>query len=681
MQEVVTTKSAQFHILLDPRRDYAYLSSLSNPNSYVPDAGLGVIDNPFFFLAGHYKGGITSPSTAPNDDRLFFCWFGSPQGTTNLSPKFSLFCARVLNEEKVGRSASEWLDRPFLVVSWKQISADVINWFNNNYPAGINSNGVGNSFSSSTTGAISTYNSIYLLCNSSYGCIASVIPPGNVTGTPELKQVHLVYDPLDDTVLLYFSIITPNWNPNTKAIYVYKIPVSYLESGTSIDSVASANGGLTPTPSSYPVPNNQPYFVGGVTLDDPNLVQLIAESGAYQWNATNATAVFSAPQFSISFDWMKLTEPYGYQLGKGYLPAIMVAVESPYMINVNQHASEVGMAIPPYYPHGDAIWAFLLQDIHYNPAQPKVFHVPVNTSGGSSPNFYLPYVGYAPATDVHQYGVSIDKFGSIMPMENDGGVVAGYAVPITVPTRQDVNLSSMRMRMLFIEPVWVPNPFVDNLYGASGFGFAVTPDSPVMPQLPTMGLCRPYAFTVNGEVYVTFGGYHYDNYINGVAVKVDPDVFKPSHYKELIGLASNYLAYNSSGTYSAITGPFAMNGRLLTSFGKKYLRVVSNPGGAGSILIVNLYQKTGTASPPLPAQVSFTGVSAGAYGNNVYFPILNSQYSKVFLITNATNGTASTGGLLGPLGVMTSGKIWVKNFVIDTLYYNYMNIAGLLTDD
>ena len=672
-------EEAEIITLLDPIRDRDYLRSLTNPTPYVPDAGVGLVDNPFFFEAGHYENGILSSSVATSPyRRVFFCWFGSPQGTTDENPQFSLFCARAhLERFKENAEASEWLDPPFLVVSWKQISADVINWFNNNYPAGVSSSGVGNDFSSSTPGAISTYNNVYLLCNNTYGCIANVIPPGNVTGTPQLKQVHMVYDPLDDTVLLYFSIMTPNWNPNTKSIYVYKIPVSYLIQGISIDSVASANGGLTPTPPSYPPPNDKPYFVGGVTLDDPNLVQLIAEVGAYNWKATSPTSVFSAPQFTISFDWMKITAPYGYQLSKGYFPAIMVAVEAPYM--VTPVGAPAG-ATSPYYPHGDAIWAFLLQDIHYNPAQPKVFKVPVYTNSSSSPSFYLPYANYAPATDIHQYGISVDKFGSILPMENDGGVVAGYTVPVTVPSRQDMSLSSMRMRVLFVEPVWVPNPVGGLPSGIGGFGFAVTPNSPITPVPPFMGFCRPYPFLVNGRLYVTLGGYHYDNYINGVAVRVKPDIFKPSHYRELIGLAANYLANNSSGTYSAITGTFGMNGRLITSFGKKYLRVVGGVESGAQYLGLNISPKTFRSSPYLisawNSPVPFTGVSQ-AYVGNGYFPYfsVDPRFSKFMWVHNATNGTRAQ------YGFTVSGKIWVYDSVVDIFYSTSANIAGLLTDE
>lgn len=659
------------YILLDPIRDYSYLTSLQNPTEYIKDAGVGIVDNVFFLQAGHFKGGLLSAPPVDLNGRTFLCWFGS---STYHESTFSLFCAKVLKEYKPGMRASEWLDRPFLVVSYKQISADVINWFNQNYPTGTSSSGVGNPVTSSTSGAVSTYNNLYYVCNSAYGCVSSGPPPGNVNGNPTLKQVHFMHDPLDDTVLIYFSITTPNWNPNTKAIYVYKIPVSFLQEGVSIDSVASNNGGLTPTTTSTPPPNNNAYFLGGLTLDDPHLEELIAQIGSFNWKATSPTAVFSAPQFTISFDWMKLTAPYGYKISNGYLPALLVAVESPYMIGINQGASYVGISIPPYYPHGDAIWAFLLQDVHNNPAHPKVFYTPVNTNMSSSPNSFMPFVSYAPATDIHQWGMSVDKFGSILPMENDEGVVSGYAVLYTAPSRQDVDLSAMRMRILFIEPIWVPNPFIDFPYGAGGFGFATTPGSVIDPLYPTMGLCRPYLFTMGGKTYVTLGGYHADNYINGVAVEVDPKILKPSTYKRLIGLSANYIQPNTSGTLSAITGPFGMNGRLFTSFGKKYGIILLTQQGGTSTVVINSYPKSGTTSPYLfgLGGVSFTGVSQAYYGN----PVIDvwSSFTRVIYLKQITGSYMENGEII-------SDKLPIYDQVIDTAYYSYKNIAMVLEDD
>ena len=105
--------------LLSPIRDSSYLGSLVNPTSTALDAGIGVIDNPFFFVAGHYPGGLLTPS-AP-EDRTYLVWFGSPAGTTNENPKFSIFYAKVHPDQyKPGAPASQWLDPPVLLVSYDQ---------------------------------------------------------------------------------------------------------------------------------------------------------------------------------------------------------------------------------------------------------------------------------------------------------------------------------------------------------------------------------------------------------------------------------------------------------------------------------------------------------------------------------------------------------------------------------
>ncbi len=120
--------------LLSPIRDRDYLKSLVNPTSTAPDAGLGAIDNPFFFVAGHYPGGLLTPS-AP-EDRIYLVWFGSPAGTTDANPKYSIFYAKVHPDQyKPGAPASQWLDPPVLLVSYDQISRDVMNWADNVFTA------------------------------------------------------------------------------------------------------------------------------------------------------------------------------------------------------------------------------------------------------------------------------------------------------------------------------------------------------------------------------------------------------------------------------------------------------------------------------------------------------------------------------------------------------------------
>ncbi len=184
----VTLNQPEVVTLLSPIRDAQYLKSLQNPTSTAPDAGLGVIDNPFFFVAGHYPGGL-SPTGAP-EDRTYLLWFGSPKGTTNASPKFSVFYARVHPERYVPNAPAEtWLDPPVLLVSYDQISNDVVNWADNVFTAA--------GYTPSSSGVVNVPNNVYV---TNYGYTNYAGAPStitlNFTGTPELKQLHMIYDML-----------------------------------------------------------------------------------------------------------------------------------------------------------------------------------------------------------------------------------------------------------------------------------------------------------------------------------------------------------------------------------------------------------------------------------------------------------------------------------------------------
>ena len=309
-----------------------------------------------------------------------------------------------------------------------------------------------------------------------------------------------------------------------------------------------------------------------------------------------------------------------------------------------------------------------------------MFKVPINYNNSSTPSFYLPYAGWAPVTDAYSFGFTVDKFGSILPMENNGDI-AGYAIPFTTPARQDLSLSSMRMRVLFIEPVWVPPPNLFQIYGASGFGFAVTPHSVIDPLPPITGVCRPYPFVINGKVYVTLGGYHYDNYVNGIAVKVDPKIFKPSNYKELIAIGSNYLAYTNAGTYNVIEMSNGLTGRLYTSFGKKYLRIMGSLGPFGNgfpAVAVNIGYRSDMWNPPplVGVQVppGWNGpIPNSSYGYQ-YSSALISGYSKVFLF----NVNQNPNTVYGPF---STGKIYIYHGVLDIQGITGYPLGGVLSDD
>jgi len=661
----VTLNQPEVVTLLSPIRDAQYLKSLQNPTSTAPDAGLGVIDNPFFFVAGHYPGGL-SPTGAP-EDRTYLLWFGSPAGTTNEKPQFSVFYAKVHPERYVPNApASTWLDPPVLLVSYDQISSDVVNWFDSNYPAGA-SNGVGNSFTSTTPGVIQNpYNSnVYFLCNSTYGCIfpssstnssTPTVNPGNVSGTPELKQLHLVYDPLDDTVLMYFSIITPNWNTNTKSIYVYKFPVSLLKNNQSINQYAVS--GLTPTTTSTPPPNDKLYFLGGLTLDS-----VFNQSFTEYWTTPLAIpvgATFSAPQFTIAFDYMKLTAPWGYLLSKGYLPALLVAVEG-YMAVSSSYVSGTNA------PHGDGILVALLQDIHANPAQPTVFRMPnYGNAYTNAPTGYTPAFTHFPALDIHEQGVVIDKFGSILPMQSEGNL-SGYVVPFTTPARPDIKLASMRMRLLFLEPATWLNMFPDTGQSYPWFVASAT-KSVIDPIYPLMGLCRPYVTLLpDGKPKVVLGGFYYDEYLEGVAVYFDPNVLKPSYHRELIGLAGNIPLTVSSPTssFTLATGPSGMNARLFGSFGKKYARIVPGQGGvSNTFIVISLNYFTGYPNLPFAFNSYRDGMN--------FYP--SPQYVMQGVVVNQQGSTYSNSYII------STPPIKVGRF-FDVIYMAWKPIAAILTDE
>ncbi len=646
------------HVLLDPIRDSAYLQSLVNPTSTAPDAGVGVIDNPFFFEAGHYSGGIssstgTSSSTVATASgrRLFFCWFGSPAGTTNESPKFSLFCAKV-NEEAfdLDKPAPYWLDQPFLLLSYDQLSRDIINWFDNV----MNANGI------SASGGVASVSSLAYV--SGYGYVDGTV---NMAGTPQLKQVHFVYDPLDNTVLMYLSMVTPNWNFNQKTIYIYKFPVSLLEQGKSINSYAV--NGLIPTTTSTPPPANQPYFLGGFSFDDVFMQSF--ELYTSQKFPFGQYINFNSPQFTISFDYLGYTKPFGYSLSEGYLPAVMAVVLGNMTWGPTGYS---GVNIKgATYPHGDGIVFAVLQDIHNNPAKPTVFRIPVN----SGSNQFFPAFSHFPATDEDTYGVNIDKFGSIIPMPSHG-ILGGYAVPYTTPPRVDFTLASMRMRVMFFEPVtWLNgNQGISNTI-IGWFVAASTIESVVNPSYPFMGLCRPYIMTLKDKTFVTLGGYYYDNYINGVAVEVDPKIFMPENYKRLSSLPANVPLYITSPTSQFLvgTGTFTMNGRLFGSFGKKYAMIKLGQGAEPSILLYS-YDYLG---PSLPNNLSVAAdyTASGAFTGNMVVNL-----APVPGNTQRITGYISDQTTLIYVQYVTFTKLPISRFN-DLAYFEYDNPEIVVYDD
>lgn len=206
-------------VLLDSVRDAPFLST----NGI--DAGLGLVDDPKFVRSTRYLPG-TPATNRPYPTKFF--WLGSPAGTTDLTDTFSLFVADVVpGEYYAGAPASQWLTNPRKVIDVTQATSDVIKWFDANYPGG-GTGGVGNT----GTGT-----------NTAYGTLdGNNANPGDVSAMASIDGQHWeVYDYVDNTWLLYFSIKTPNIN--TASIYCYKHTDSEL---TTPVTAAMFQGALGP---------------------------------------------------------------------------------------------------------------------------------------------------------------------------------------------------------------------------------------------------------------------------------------------------------------------------------------------------------------------------------------------------------------------------------------------------
>jgi hypothetical protein len=215
------------YTLLDPVRDKTFLSlaSIKNPVAPVNDGGLGVVDNGLFVYTSAYVPGTTTKRLYP----IKFFWIGSPAGTTDATDTFSIYMADVNPAAYyAGAPAAVWLINPRLVLAVSQAKSDIFTWFDANYPGGA-VGGVGNGNSGS---------------NGTYGTLlGSSSPVGNISGMDSIDgQFWPIYDYVDGSCVLYFSVKTPN--QNTLSIYCYKTAAG---EGMEFDSpLASAQflGGL-----------------------------------------------------------------------------------------------------------------------------------------------------------------------------------------------------------------------------------------------------------------------------------------------------------------------------------------------------------------------------------------------------------------------------------------------------
>jgi len=427
---------------------------------------------------------------------------------------------------------------------------------------------------------------------------------------------------------MYFSITVPNWNPATKAQYVYKFPVSLLKSQQSINQYAVS--GLTPTTTSTPPPNDKPYFLGGLKFD--STVETTIGSIGIIWN--NTLQMQSAPQFTISFDWYKLGGYMGYKPSNGFLPAIYVG--NPLYMNT------VGTTYYNY-PHGNSLIAIAFADIHKNPAQPQTYYQPIiqygyggwsafaglpenlqtcPSSHGGASYYCIPILGFAVQLDTFDLGLNIDKFGSIVSGESFG-IHGVYAIPITLPPRPDWGgISSMRMKMLYVAPIF------HQFQGYGGLTFAWTRDSVEIPYHPEMGTCRPYLTTLpDGKLKVTMGGYHADNYIDGIAIYLDKSVISPKG-KTLVTVPPVIFGQTSPGGNYYVLGSY--RGVVTYTFGKKYARVYFNLN-AYNAGVVNIYTRyRSTSSPDLYQMYG----NPPNYANVVYNPSIERNFGTLIYATD-----------------------------------------------
>jgi len=279
--------------------------------------------------------------------------------------------------------------------------------------------------------------------------------------------------------------------------------------------------------------------------------------------------------------------------------------------------------------------AIAFADIHKNPAQPQTYYQPINVSGGNFPGFTtsqnlescpssyggysyycIPILGFAGQLDTFDLGLNIDKFGSIVPGESFG-IHGAYTIPITLPPRPDFGgISSIRMKVLYVAPIF------HQFQGYAGLSFAWTRDSVEIPYYPEMGTCRPYLTTLpDGKLKVTMGGYHADNYIDGIAIYIDKSVISPKG-KTLVTVPPFIFGQTSPGGSYYTIGTYT-HGFVTYTFGKKYARVYLNniigAGGQGNAVFVNIFTRyRSTSAPDLEELLHGTPLREANFGTLVY---------------------------------------------------------------
>jgi hypothetical protein len=371
-------------VMLDSIRDSAFLGQGSG-NDY----GLGITDNPLFFFTSYYvPGNPTQPRLYPI--KLF--WIGSPAGTNDKTDTFNIYVADVVPENfypgappNTGGPSSSWLVNPRLVLSATQAKSDIINWFDANYPGGA-SGGVGNGNSGS---------------NTTYGTLAggnSAV--GNVSGMDSLDgQFWPIYDYVDNSVLLYFSIKTPNCN--TLSIYCYK---------------------TTDTEFTSPLGSSQ--FLGGLyapgwTTVFPRFTQNAYLLSSHRFSILSPDPLTVIPRAAGTQNAVFL---YSYGVIDGSTP-----------------------------DHGRVVAGSIVYDIHTNPLSPGI-SLTRGTTG-------TPIV----SSQVGEHFYTPDKLGSIVAANSVDSSTPGYVCVYNSPLEIDrrhtssippgtIILSEMALRLLYYNP-------------------------------------------------------------------------------------------------------------------------------------------------------------------------------------------------------------------------------------
>jgi len=169
------------------------------------------------------------------------------------------------------------------------------------------------------------------------------------------------------------------------------------------------------------------------------------------------------------------------------------------------------------------------------------------------------------------------------------------------------------------------------------------------------------------------GGYHADNYIDGIAIYMDKSVISPKG-KTLVTVPSLIFGQTSpGGSYYVIAGPNGFNsifhGVVTHTFGKKYARIYLNITGYNRDFI-NIYTRYRSRSAPDLQQMY--GNSPNPNNTATYYPVVERNFGTLVYATdysynmpNAT-GYARTSKfrvddqVLWVLTINGFGPVWVE---------------------